>query len=75
MQIEILTFSLIKMRLKVLSAKLRPFCLVLNVSIQESALPFEHAIFKMAVLKWLWKILTVCVTHLTLYVLNFSERT
>ena len=32
-QIEILTFSIKKMRLKVSSAKCRPFCLVLNVLI------------------------------------------
>ena len=37
MLIEILTFSLMKMRLKVSSAKWRPFCLGLNVLTREKA--------------------------------------
>ena len=39
--IEILTFSLMKMSLKVLSAKWQPFCLGLNV-LMDSCDPFSH---------------------------------
>ena len=47
--IEILTFSFKKMRLKVSSAKRRPFCLGLNVSIHpnrisEIYMPWAHSV-------------------------------
>ena len=73
---KILAFSFSKMRLKVSSAKWRPFCLGLNVlnliahSLQWSCTG-ETRIFHML---YLCELL-YCIYYLTLYVLNFSEGT
>ena len=59
--IKILPFSFEKMRLKVLSAKLRPFCLGLNVLMIQATnfvgwcrAPWSRLLFKMAVI-WLFQ--------------------
>ena len=58
MFIKILTFSFMKMRLKVLSAKWRPFCLCLNV------LNFKAIHTSWQPISWLWHFRSFC-RHLT----------
>ena len=71
MLIKILTFSFMKMRLKVSSATLRPFCLGLNVLKSEQMLTFFLSCrVQNVVLQKAWRLLHVCKRTATCQVSN-----